>query len=181
MNKSLVDIVEKAKNLLFEVPSLADKLGEKDVHFISDFTEWLQNTEEFLKTYNYAQCSEIAGFRSQLMTPMLSSEKNSSKRKQQLYVASTLLYPAQGVLQTVLEPIEGKVTQAREIIVQLLQLAKQAGMIRYEEHIPFTTYVMGILEMFKSHEQLKPSITKVLTMINNSDVLRIMGEEIDFS
>lgn len=181
MNKSLVDIVEKCKAFLFQVPNLADKLGEKDVHFISELTTWLQESEEFLKTYNYAQCSEIAGLRSQLMTPMLSSDKNSSKRKEQLYVASTILYPAQGVLQAVLEPIEYKVQQAREIISQLLQLAKQAGMIRYEAHIDFNTYIMGIFENFKNHEQLRASMTKVLTMVNRSDVLRIMAEEIDFS
>jgi len=181
MNKSLVDIVEKCKNLLFQVPKLADKLGEKDVQFIPELTNWLQESEEFLKTYNYAQCSEIAGFRSQLMTPLLSSEKNSSKRKEQLYVASTILYPAQSVLHSVLEPIEFKVQQAREIITQLLQLAKQAGMIRYEASIDFNTYIMGIFESFKSHEQLAASMTKVLTMINRSDVLRVMAEEIDFS
>ncbi|EDP95360.1 hypothetical protein U8527_16890 [Kordia algicida OT-1] len=47
--------------------------------------------------------------------------------------------------------------------------------------IDFNTYIMGIFENFKNHEQLRASMTKVLTMVNRSDVLRIMAEEIDFS
>ncbi|NQY06871.1 MAG: hypothetical protein HRT68_11960 [Flavobacteriaceae bacterium] len=181
MNKSLLDIVSKCRALLFQVPDMVDQLSQRDVHFIQVFTDWLREAEDFLKQYNYPQCSEIAGFRSQLLTPLLSVEKNVSRRKEQLHVASSLIHPSQNVLLAVVEPVEYKVSQAKEIISQILQLAKQAGMIRYEKHIDFNTYLMGLLEMFKNHEQLKPSMTKALTLVNQSDLLRIMAEEIDFT
>jgi hypothetical protein len=75
--------------------------------------------------------------------------------------------------------MENQLEEARAAIRQLLGVAYQAEMIN--PNADFNTIVQTLWATFSSHEQLKGAVASILVLVNKSDALRILAEEIDMS
>ncbi len=78
-----------------------------------------------------------------------------------------------------IEPIGNKIEESREAIRQLLSVAYQANMINL--NLGFNQMIPQLWSSFLLHEQLKGATVRILALINQSDALRILAEEIDLS
>lgn len=180
MKQSYLDIYNELLKQTLLVPALVTKSANKDATFLSDLNRWLLDTEKIMKGYNIAKCAVIAGLRSKIIAVNYNaSESKVSKRKQQFSVATSIIDEAQSTLVNILEPIENRIEEVRTAIRRLLSVAYQANMINPNEE--FNHMIKKLWSTFSSHEQLKGAIVSLLVLVNQSDALRILAEEIDFS
>ncbi len=174
--------IDTYKNLLKQcllVPELVTKAAHKDLIFIESLNQWLLNTEEIMKKHNISKCSEIAGLRSKIIAASCAREANRSKRKRLFSVATSIIYDAQSAVLSVIEPMESRIEEARGSIRQLLGVAYQADMVN--PNMDFNQIVQTLWATFSTHEQLKGAVASVLVLVNRSDALRILAEEIDIT
>lgn len=180
MKQSYVTIYEDLLMQALGVPDLVNALARKDSSALLDLNRWLLETEAVMKKNSIPQCAEIAGLRSKIIGTSYMPEKNgATKRKQQLVTATSVVHEAQGALLRVLEPIESRLNEAREAIRQLLGIAYQASMIN--RTVDFNQMVQTLWTTFSTQEQLKGVSARILTLVNQSDALRILADEIDLS
>jgi hypothetical protein len=50
--------------------------------------------------------------------------------------------------------------------------------MKYTDTTVFQEFLSGIWQLSANHEQLKPLVIKILTLVSQVDALRIMAEEI---
>ena len=178
MKPSSITIVESLKTKLLLFPTLVDNLQNKDSSFLINLENWMKEIEAIFKNNNIAEVSEIAGFRSKILAPLFSESTNRSAKKRQIQVASECLYAIQSTVLAVLSPYELKVNEAKDIVLQLLTVLSQSGSIKYE-YVDFQGFVNQIWSVFSTHEQLRASAAKILTLVSQTDALRIIAVEIN--
>lgn len=178
MRTSSVVIIESLKTKLLEFPSLVNSLQNKDSSFLPNLERWMLEVELVMKNNNISEVSEIAGFRSKILVPLFAESQTRSSRKRQVHIASDNLYEIQKTVLSVLKPYEIKVDEAKDIILQLLIVLSQSDSVKYDG-IDFQGFLNQIWTVFATHEQLKPSTAKILSLIPQVDALRIIAEEIN--
>jgi hypothetical protein len=178
MKPSSISISESLKNKLLSFPTLVDNLQNKDNSFLINLENWMKDIETIFKNNNISHVSEMAGFRSKILAPLFSESQNRSAKKRQIQVASECLYDIQRTVLAVLNPYELKVNEAKDIVLQLLVILSQSGSVKYI-NFDFQGFVNQIWAVFSTHEQLKPSTAKILTLVSQPDAVRIIAEEIN--
>lgn len=178
MRTSSIAIIESLKVKLLEFPILVDSLQNKDSSFLINLENWMKEIEAIFKNNNISKVSEIAGLRSKIIAPLFSESTNRSAKKRQIQVASECLYDIQSTVLTVLSPYEMKVNEAKDIVLQLLIVLNQSGSIKYK-NTDFQEFISKIWSILSTHEQLRPSAAKILTLVSQTDALRIIAEEIN--
>lgn len=181
IQQSILDIVYEIKVKLLEFPAIVTSLEKKDPQFITNLIIWIKNTEDILIKYNISEVSELAGFRSRILSPKFSDSRRISVKKAQVKIASELLYDIQHTVLKILKPYEIKIDECRELIRQLLSIVNQTEKITYDNTIEFQNFIETIWNVFINHNQLKPGTVKLKTLISKTDILRIIAEEIDLS
>ena len=178
MLKPLLDTVSESKAQLFLIPGIVDRIQRKESAALDNLVEWLKRTEDILQKFGFAQCAELAGLRSKLLTPEFTASQRASRKKEQLRIASEIIYDAQRVVLGLIEPLEEKTNEARDIINQILILVRPTGALDMDPSSSFTDFIQGVWHLLKTNEQVGGGIAKVLTLMNQADALRILAEEI---
>ncbi len=129
MKNSYINLYESLLKQSLLVPDLVTKASEKDLNFLPSLNKWLLETEKIMKDNNISKCAELAGLRSRILVATYAEDSKNSKRKRQFSVATSIIDEAQVTVLGVLEPIEGRISEARVAVRQLLGVAYQAGMI----------------------------------------------------
>jgi hypothetical protein len=179
MNHSRIDTYEKLLKQSFLIPELVTQAADKDINFLENLNLWLVNTEAVMIKHNISKCSEIAGLRSKIIAVSYAKVTAVSKKKRQLSVATSIIYDAQSSVLRILEPLENQLEETRAAIRQLLGVAYQTQMINPNDD--FNAIVQTLWVTFSTHEQLKGAVASILVLVNKSDALRILAEEIDIS
>ena len=178
MLKPLLDTVGALKAQLFQVPGIVDQIQRKENVAVDSLTRWLKATEDVLQKFGYAQCAELAGLRSKLLGPTFTEPHRSSRKKELLRIATEIVGDAQRVVLNIVLPLEEKANEARTIVNQILMIVRPSGVLDLNDSGSFTDFIQGIWQMLKTNEQVGGGIAKVLTLVNQSDALRILAEEI---
>jgi hypothetical protein len=181
MQISILTIIELLKTKLLEYPVLVDSLKNKDYNFLELLESWMKETETILKNNNIAQCAKIAGLRSKIIAPIFDESRGRSTKKRQFHIAAESMYEIQDTILSVINPYEQKVNEARDLLKHLLSILKQSGAIKYTDGTEFQYFINQIWTLFSTHEQLKPSMVTVLTLISQVDALRIIADEIELT
>lgn len=179
MQVSKLSVIESLTSKLLMFPDLVDKLKNKDSNFLELLELWMKETETILKNNNLPQCSTIAGLRSKIISPIFDETRGRSAKKKQTLIAAESMYEIQNTIILVINPFEQKVSEARDLIKHLLSVLKQSGAIKYTVETDFQDFINMIWKLFSTHEQLKSTSVSILTLISQTDALRIMADEID--
>lgn len=179
MKNSYINLYDSLLKQSLLVPELVTKSSKKDLSFLPSLDRWLLDTEKIMKDNNISKCAEIAGLRSRIVAAAYSTDSKTSKRKRQITVATSIIDEAQATVLGTLEPIESRIYEARSAVRQLLGVAYQAGLI--DKSLDFNEMIQKLWSSFSAHEQLRGAIANILVLVNQSDALRILAEEIDFS
>lgn len=179
MQFSKLTIIESLGSKLLIFPTLVDNLKNKDYNFLELLENWMRETEIILKNNNIAQCSKIAGLRSKIIAPLFDETGGRSAKKKQLHIAAESMYEIQNTILLVLEPYEKKVDEARDLLKHLLSVLQQSGAIKYTDEANFHDFINKIWKLFSTHEQLKSSTVRILTLVSQVDALRIIADEIE--
>ncbi len=179
MKNSYINLYESLLQQSLLVPELVSKSSKKDLDFLPSLDAWLLDTEKIMKDNKISKCAEIAGLRSRIIVAGYPENSKISKRKRQFSVATTIIDEAQTTVLSVLEPIENRIDETKGALRQLLGVAYQAGMI--DKSLEFNEMIQKLWASFSAHEQLRGAIANILVLVNQSDALRLLADEIDFS
>ena len=178
MIKSYISTYEGLKKSVNKIPELVNLLKDKNKSFISDFEIWLIATEEFLKKNNFSECSEMAGLRSRIYMVNFEDSRRSNKKKKQMEIGAEMIYAAQNLVYTLIQPIEEKINEARELTEELVTIAYENKIIKIEPNQDYGNYIQSLWNHFKIHEQLSKYALRITRLIGNTDALRFFAEEI---
>lgn len=180
MVKSYINTYTGLKKSIELVPSLVNLLKDKNKKFINDFESWLISTEEFLKKNNFSECSEMSGLRSRLYLVNFEDIRTSNKKKKQMEIGAEMIYSAQNLVYNLIQPIEEKINEAKELTQELVSIANNNNIININPKEDYTNYIQSLWNHFKSHEQLSKYALRIVSLIGNTDGLRFFAEEVSF-
>ena len=179
MKKSQFILVSRLKEKLQEFPNIVSSLETKDPYFIEKTFSWLKSTEDIFSTNNISEVSEIAGFRSKILTAKYSDERSSNIKKNQIKIAAENLYNIQNIVLNVLMPHEQKLNECREIIKQLLVLVLQTKAIEYDEKIDFEDFVKKVWQYILFDDNLRAGAARLKSVLSDLDITMLIADEID--
>lgn len=179
MQVSSLSIIELLNSKLIEFPDLVDSLRKKDYNFLELLENWMKEIETILKNNRISECAVIAGYRSKIIAPLFTESQKRSTKKRQLQLASEIMFELQDTVLTVIKPHEIKVNEAKDLLIHLLSIVKQSGTLKYTNQINFQEFINSIWQLCSTHDQLKQGTVKILTLISQIDVLRLIAEEIN--
>ncbi len=179
MKASPLTIVELLKSKLLTYPVLVDSLQNKNLNFLLSLENWMREMETIFKNNNITECAAIAGLRSKILAPLFADGQRRSAKKKQWQVAAEVLYDLQNTVLSVMKPYEIKVEAARDLLLQLSGILKQSGAVKYIDGTDFQNFINQVWKMLLSHEQLRPTAIKILTLVSQTDAVRIIAEEIN--
>lgn len=181
MKPLVLDMRNALYGQLSKVSGLVNGFETKCPSAVDDWMKWLKESEALFKKYNLAEEAELAGFRSVIVgESSVHNPSVNSKRRRVFTKAVETVQPVQAICTERFRKLEEKVDTVRNLIRQILVPAKEAGCIKYDASIDFTTYIESILQQFRKHEQLKAGINSAIAMTSKQDVILILAEEIDF-
>ncbi len=182
MVESTIDIASAIQAKLLLVPELVCKFENKDIYALQDWLAWIKDSEALLKKYNFAECAEIAGLHALICHEELKIYTDKRiKKKTVIAQAVSTVNPSQQILQNIYNRLQEKIENVRVVMKQILVVAKSAGLLNFNsEKETFTQFLQSLLNQFKSHVQLAPSINSAIASIGRFDVIRILAEEISF-
>lgn len=180
MRRSDVRVAADLRQLLLRFPELVDGLQSKDPRLPGRLEEWLKEGEEILKASGMPECARLAGFRSRLLAPMHDTTgRRSSIRKRRYEVAAAMLFDVQAALLAVYSPIDERLQSCRDVVRQLLAAVEQTGVARYDAEAGFESFVNELWALLTTHEQLKPGMAKVRSLVSAIDARLLLAESID--
>lgn len=181
MQVSSLTIIESLANKLLEFPGLVDSLRNKDADFLELLEKWMKEIEVILKNNRISECAVIAGYRSKIIAPLFTEPQKRSIKKRQLQIASEIMFELQDTVLSAVKPHEIKVNEAKDLLIHLLSIVKQSGALKYTDQTDFQEFIISVWQLCSTHEQLKLATIKILTLISQIDVLRIIAEEINLT
>ncbi len=179
MKKSQFILVSRLKEKLQEFPGIVSSLETKDPHFIEQILVWLKAVEDIFSTNNISEVSEMAGFRSRILTAKFSDDRGANIRKNQIKAAAAILYEMQNTVLNVLMPYEQKMNECKEIIRQLLALAVQNEQLKYRNGTDFEGFVQIVWQYILSDANLKAGAVRMKSMFSEMDITMLIANEID--
>lgn len=182
MIKPLLDTVDSLKHELFKASALVDRLQKKDAQTIQQTNLWIRTMEDILMNAGQAQCAELAGLRSKMLNPEFSELKRIDKNREKLRITAEIVFETQETVMKFLQPAEEKINEARTLIRQILLILKPTGILHYDPAVmDFNQFIQGIWNLLKTNEQVGGGISKILSMLNPADAMRILAEEIELN
>lgn len=178
MNKSTLAFTEAVRNKLLLYPMLVDKLQQKDNDFLLSLEYWMRDIEGIFKQHQVSETSEIAGLRSRILAPIFEGNNRRLAKKKQIQIASECMYDLQSSILIVLKPIELKISEATELLVQLLSIIKQNGALKFNQG-DFQSFVIQLWNIMYGHEQLKPTTFKILSILSAAEAQRIIADQVN--
>ena len=179
MRKSTRHLVASLKEKLREFPAIVTSLEKKEPFFLHKLLSWLNQSEAIFSTYNISAVSALAGIRSKITAPLYSGSKSMSLKKLQIKIAADSLFDIQHTVLTVLNPLEVKVEECRELVRQLLLIISQTKQINYTKDLPFDHLLNDIWQFIVSNDQLKAGAIKLQTSLIITDIQLLIAEEIN--
>jgi len=179
MKKSQFILVNRLKEKLQEFPNIVSSLETKDPHFIEQIFMWLKSAEDIFSTNNISEVSEIAGFRSKIISSKLGDDRGFSSKKNQIKTAASCLYDIQNTVLNVLMPYEQKMNECKEIIKQLLAIAVQTKVLKYNKEMDFENFVQQVWQYLLTDDHLKPGAVRLKSMLSEMDITMLIAHEID--
>ena len=181
MQKSTVYLVAELKQLLLRYPALVGLFERKQASALDELTHWLNAAEQLLSSYGLVSAAELAGYRSKLLLPVYQDEHRGGLRKQKLKHAVDMLYPLQACLQVVLQPIEHRLQQSRELARQLLTMIAQSKAVQYDGSPQIDGLIMQIWQLICQHEQLKAGAVQLKSLLSQQDIMLVLSDEINLA
>jgi len=181
MQNSPIYINKSLSSLLLHFPVLVKKLEQKDPQFLLKLFDWIEQAEDVLSKHRIVGVAELSGLKSKIISPIHHDDFRGSLRKQQLKVASDILFDLQDCLQRALHPYEEKIQQSREIANQLLTIVSESGALTYSSDIPLDTFVRQVWGMLTSHDQLKAGAVQLRSQLSEQDIHLLIADEIDLA
>lgn len=176
MRKSVTKITQQLEQQLAAIPGLVNQLERKSSLSMRSIGTWLLETESVLKELNMPEVSKFSVKRGELATFI---PTGSSKKKEGLFLASSLLTQAQDDLWACYQKHQEKLELGVNLLQQLLTLIYQSGQFQYDPKDDFTQFIQQIWQFCSQHEQLKPISIQILTHLNKTDVLLLLGKHIE--
>jgi len=179
MKKSQFILVSQLKEKLQEFPDIVSSLEMKDLHFIEKTFLWLKSVEDIFSTNNISEVSEMAGFRSKILTAKFSDERGANIKRNQTKIAAASLYDIQNTVLNVLMPYEQKLSECREIIKQLLVLAAQTKKLEHTKEISFEDFVQKVWQYMLYDDNLRAGAVRLKSVLSEMDITMLVADEID--
>lgn len=179
MKKSTVNLVTALKGKLLEFPGIVTSLEKKEITFMNQLFLWIRESQEIFTSYNISEVSALAGLKSKIIATKYSDNKKISPRKLQLKIAAESLFEIQHTVLKVLNPIESKVEESRELVRQLLLIVSQTHEIKYDRDLPFDSLISDVWHFISSNEQLKAGAIKLKTSLTMTDIQLLIADELN--
>lgn len=178
MKGSIINKHSELKAQTNKVPTLVNMIKDKNNRYVKALEAWMLETEDVLKKYNYPEYSEMAGLRSRIYLPKYTADNSRIAKKEQMGIATELIYTAQNMIFNLVQQLDEKITDAKSMLEELVIIGKENGIIKVDHSTDFNSYIMSLVEYFKTHEQLKSLIQKPFFVLGRTDTIRVMAEHI---
>ncbi|MGB0981331.1 MAG: hypothetical protein ACPGUH_04445 [Winogradskyella sp.] len=178
MKGSILNKHKELKAQTDKIPTLVNMIRDKNNGFIKSLEKWMLETEKVLTKYNYPECSEIAGLRSRIYLPKYTSANSRNVKKEQMSVSTELIYSAQNMIYHLVQNLDEKINEAKDMLTELIEVAMENGIIKIDKNTDFNNYINSLVAYFKTHEQLKSLIQKPYFVLGRTDTIRLMAEYI---
>ncbi|WP_298419479.1 hypothetical protein [uncultured Kordia sp.] len=176
MKTSIIEKHTFFETSILKVGLISELLRSKSSRFFAEIERWLSENEQVLKQFGYAESSRISILRNQLF---IAKEKDiPQKRKHQFMVSAECLATAHTVLVSLHDPINSKISQARETIQQVLVLVKDQPDYQQRDQDNFNKYIKIIWAKLKADPQFSSVALQLQTLVPEVDIFRIIAEEV---
>jgi hypothetical protein len=179
MFRSTLLIVQRLSDRLLLVPGLVRGFQRKSPGAVADLLRWIDDTETAMSGHGMVAAADLAGLKARILAPTFDDDRRTGARRRQFAAAVALVHELQQATQDALRPLSAKVEQTRGLVRQLLQIVAQSGAVQYDPASDATTMVEQIWALATAHEQLRPIVAQMRSLLPADDIRMLLAEEFD--
>ena len=177
MKTSILHQHQFLQSKLLELVEISNLVEQKDRFFILKFNQWLVECEAKLKELRIAEASHFSVYKTELF-----NVKNTKVRnKQKLLLSKSIekMKQAQQSLYQLFLPMDQKITQAEEIIENILVLIESTEEFRKLKDPNFALYVQNVWNFILKQEAFQNHANQLKVLISFTDIRLILGQKLE--
>lgn len=175
--RSSIDISTVLHQQLMLVPDIVSEFENKSLTAVPHWLNWIKNSENILKNFQYAECSKIAGIHADILA--ISHQEGQHVKQKKLLVSKCLesISPAQLILYNLYETTQSKIETAESLLRQIITTMKNSGLFD-GQNISEQSFAVSLLNQLLQNTQLSPSVNNIIATLSYPDVLRLLMTEL---
>lgn len=179
MFRSTLAIVRRLSDRLLLIPGIVRAFERKSPGAIAELLRWIDDTEAAMSGHGMVGAADLAGLKARILAPGFDQERRIGARRRQFAAAVALVHDLQQATQDALAPLSAKVEQTRGMVRQLLQIVAQSGAVQFHPANDATAMVEEIWALAIAHEQLRPIVAQMRSLLPTDDIRMLLAEEFD--
>lgn len=162
---------------LLELVEISSLVELKDRFFVLKFGEWLEQCEAKLKELRIAEASHFTVYKTELFNVKNTKVKN----KQKLLLSKSIekMKQAQQSLYQLFSPMDQKISQAEEIIENILVLIEDTEEFQKLKSDHFALYVQNVWNFISKYEAFQNHANQLKILVSATDIKLILGQKLD--
>lgn len=175
--RSSIDIFNALHHQLMLVPDIVSEFENKSWTAVPHWLDWIETSENLLKTFQFAECSKIAGIHAEILA--VSHQEGTRMKQKKLLVSKCLesISPAQLIVSNLYEVAHNKIETAESLLRQIITTMKNSGLFEGQDVLD-QSFAINLLNQILQNSQLSPSINNIIASLGYSDVLRLLKTEL---
>ena len=179
MFRSTLAIVRRLSDRLLLIPGIVRAFERKSPGAVAELLRWIDETEAAMSGHGLVGAADLAGLKARILAPGFDEDRRIGARRRRFAAAIALVHELQQTTQDALRPLSLKVEQTRDLARQLLQIVAQSGAVHYDPASDATTMVEQIWALATAHEQLRPIVAQMRSLLPADDIRMLLAEEFD--
>ena len=175
--RSSIDISNALHQQLMLIPDIVSEFENKSLTAIPHWMAWIKTSENLLKTFQFAECSKIAGIHAEIIAVSHQGGQRMKLKKNLVSKCLESIPPAQLIISNLYEAAQNKVETAETILRQIITTMKNSGLLEGQDILD-QAFATDLLNQILHNTQLSPSINNIIATLGYTDVLRLLMTEL---
>lgn len=176
MRRDLLPLEQSLTGQLLGFPSLAARAQTAPAHFATDVLAWIETAEQVLLMAGNPRAASLASLRLEIETADPGEQSRAKRRRARTAAAGAAASEAERILQDALAPLTAKLSEVRELLLQVATAVVDSGLIPDADKMDRARYAETVWASISAHEQLKEVAAHARAAVSEADVLGLLEE-----
>lgn len=175
--RSSIDISNALHQQLMLVPDIVSEFESKSLTAVPHWLNWIKTSENVLKSFQFAECSKIAGIHAEIIAINHYELQRAKMKKRIFSKCLESITSAQSIVYGIYEVAHNKIETAESLLRQIITTMNNSGLFEGQD-IHEQSFATNLLNQILQNSQLSPSVNNIIASLGYPDVLRLLISEL---
>lgn len=175
---SYLKIYDTLNTQFAKISEVAHSVKQNEDNYVGKLKQWFLATEQLLKSFNFHESLEIAGFRGQLIATEFATNAVYSNPENNSHAVLQLIEPAKKTMMNVISPVEEKIRECEHIVKELLDEQLELNLYSWNQGLNYRDFILAVWRTLLKQESTKDRAHDIKALLGEEDILKLISNQI---